>query len=229
MKLPGVFVSATGTGAGKTFVARGLTRALVRRGHRVAAVKPIETGCAPDPLDAIALARAARRPELAHQPDFYRATRPLAPYAATLEGELPPPPLPELAAAIDRAAVDASFLLVEGAGGLLVPLDPTTAIADLIRALELPLLLVAPDALGVLSSTLTALESATSRSLAIAAIVLARHASSADPSVRTNETILRSRTGLPVLPFPATADDDDALADAALECGLVDLFPDRKR
>src|SRR5690606_7338606 len=84
-----LFISGTGTGVGKTWVTRGLARALVRDGVNAIAIKPIETGCQPEPADAVAIARACGRPELAHAPGLYRARRPLAPWAATLEGEAP--------------------------------------------------------------------------------------------------------------------------------------------
>jgi len=88
---PGLFVGGTGTGVGKTYVARALARALSREaGRAVAALKPLETGCDPDPLDALALAGACGRPELAHHRGLYRVPPPLAPYAATLGG-LPAP------------------------------------------------------------------------------------------------------------------------------------------
>jgi dethiobiotin synthetase len=63
-----LFISGTGTGVGKTWVTRGLARALVRDGVDAVAIKPIETGCDPAPADAVALARACRRPELASAP-----------------------------------------------------------------------------------------------------------------------------------------------------------------
>ncbi|MCS6800018.1 MAG: dethiobiotin synthase [Myxococcota bacterium] len=209
----GWIVTATGTGVGKTWLARGLARALVRRGLRVAAVKPVETGCEPVAADAEALARACRRPELASAPGFVRYRAPLAPLAAVMEGEPVPPPLEALAAAV-RAAVGDSVGLVEGAGGVLVPLDEAHDFADLFSRLQMPVLLVAPDRLGVISETRCALEAARSRGLRIDAIVLSRFVPT-DRSRATNATILERRTGLPVLAFEALPDDDEALADAA--------------
>lgn len=222
----GLFITATGTGVGKTFLTRGLARALCTRGNTVAAIKPLETDCHPRPLDAHALARACGRPDLAENPDLYRVPPPLAPYAATLAGEPPPPDPADLASTVHRLAHAADVVLVEGAGGLLVPLDATHTMADLGRALAMPLLLVTRDGLGVLSHTLTAVESARARSLPIAAVVLTRHtATDADPSLETNARILRERFApIPVLSFPSSADDDDALARAAEAAGLLDLL-----
>lgn len=206
-------VVATGTGCGKTFFARGLARALSRV-EPVAALKPIETGVDHEPLDACALARAARRPELAYADGLYRTALPAAPLAAQLEGA----PRLDYAALLQRTRElrdAAPSSVIESAGGLLVPLDPTHTNADLARDLDDPVLLLARDALGTLSHTLTCLESARARSLPVAALVLTRGPwSDGDPSVRTNARVLAELTTLPVLVFPACPDDDEALADA---------------
>jgi dethiobiotin synthetase len=221
----GFFLTGPGTSAGKTFVARALTHALRRSGQRPIALKPIETGAAPLPADAIALARASGHPQHASDPAFFRAALPLAPYAACLETNSPTPNPRQLAERVRTLAADATHLVVEGAGGLLVPLGAATTIADLARALELPLLVVARDELGVLSSVLTCLASAHAHELQLAAVVLNRHAAAdTDLSPRTNRRILQERLPFPVFAFPHTHDDDDALADAAEACGLVALL-----
>jgi len=218
-----LFVSGTGTGVGKTFVTRGLARALAGRGTSVAALKPIETGCDPDPMDAIALARASGRPELAQAPGLYRAAPPVAPYAATLAGADSPPSPQELADAVTRAARDAQAVLVEGAGGLLVPIDSQHDMTHLVRALDASVLLVAADGLGVLSHVLTAFEAASYRGLEIRGLVLASFGPR-DRSVVSNLEILRSRLPCPVFALPACADDDDALAAAVQQAGLLAAF-----
>jgi dethiobiotin synthetase len=219
---PGAFVTGTGTGAGKTFVTRGIVRALLRRGTRPIALKPIETGVDPDALDALALANACGRPELAADPAFYRERAPLAPYAASLHGGVPGPDLPRILARIQQLAGDADSVWVEGAGGLLVPLDARTSMAEFAAMLALPVLLVAPNQLGVLSHVLTSIESADRRGLAVAAVVLvALHAQPSDLSSRTNGLILEERVKRPILHFDHCRDDDDALADAAEACGSL--------
>src|SRR5690606_16359765 len=135
-------ISATGTGVGKTYVTRALAAALRLAGRRVAALKPIETGFTElEASDAYQLARACGRPELAEYPGFYRAKTPLSPYAVALEGEMPSPTVRALVDAIHQAARGAELTLIEGAGGLLVPLDRRQTIADLVAALGLPMLL----------------------------------------------------------------------------------------
>ena len=181
--IPGLFITGVSTSVGKTYVTRGLTRALARSGRWPAALKPIETGADPEPLDAIALARAAGRLELARAPGLYRAALPLSPYAAALETQTAPPEIETLVARIRELAADSDTLLIEGAGGLLVPLDAQRTMAELAVALDLPLLLVARDELGVLSSVLSCAESARIRKLRVAAVILSAHARiEGDPS-----------------------------------------------
>jgi dethiobiotin synthetase len=219
-----LFITATGTGVGKTFISRGLARALTARGERVAAIKPLETGCVDGHAeDAAALARAARRPELATAPGLYRATLPAAPYAAALGGEPHVPATESLVQAIRNASSGASHTLIEGAGGLLVPLDATRTTADLIRALDTRALVVAPDLLGVLSHVLTLTQAAEVLGISLAAVVLSQHGAG-DASRATNAHILRERLPIPVHIVPPTANDDDALAEAVTTAGLLHLF-----
>jgi dethiobiotin synthetase len=218
-----LFISATGTSAGKTFVSRGLTAALTRIGLRVAALKPLETGCEPEPLDAIALAKAARSPQLAYDPAFYRVRPPLSPYAATLGGEAAPS-FDAIIRRIGHLASEHDHLIVEGAGGLLVPLDRHRDMTALVAALDCKLLVIAPNRLGVLSHALTTVESARARGLELAGLVLTEPDAAPDHSSRSNLQILRERLSLPIFSFPQCRDDDEALADAAVTAGLIDLI-----
>jgi dethiobiotin synthetase len=218
-----IFITATGTSSGKTFVARGLATALRRDGHRVAALKPLETGCEPHPLDAIALAHAAGHPEHAHDPGFYRARPPLSPYAASLSGA----PTPDFGSLVDRIEAIAQRhdrVIVEGAGGLLVPLDRTRDMADLATALACPLAIVAPNRLGVLSHARATVEAARSRGLTVLAVVLTEPDPEPDPSSASNQEILQERLAIPVVSFPYCQDADSAIADAVKTIGLLALL-----
>ena len=198
--MKGLFVTATGTGGGKTTLTAARARALVADGLAVAALKPIETGVDPVAADARALAECCGDPSLADDPRWYRARLPAAPYAATLEGE-PPLDLDRLVEGIGDRARD-RFALGEGAGGLLVPIDRQRTLADLARTLALPLLVVAPDRLGVLSDTLAVVGAARAHGLEIRALVLSQSSPTPDPSVRTNARILAERLPtIPVIPL----------------------------
>ena len=254
----GIFVSGTGTGVGKTWVSRGIARAIANRGQRIAALKPIETGVEEEAQDALALEAAARssaarggsapyrgRPRSDDEAGFYRAKAALAPYAAALEGESLPLPPRDLALAIEERAANAEIVLVEGIGGLFVPLDASHTVADLALALRLPVLIIAPDRLGVLSDAIAVVELAQLRGLEIAAVVLTRMVRGqdaaavpepADDSTRTNQRVLAERFSFPVLRFDPGADatagtpdgvDDESLARAATASGLLALLPRR--
>jgi dethiobiotin synthetase len=218
--LRGLFVSSTGTSEGKTAVTCALAAALCQSGIRIAALKPMETGSVPIAQDAVALARASGDPSLAERPGFYRAQLPASPYAVELEAEQLSPSIDALKHAITDAARDHQGVLVEGAGGLHVPISRTHLIADLVHALELPVLLVATDRLGVLSHVLATVEAAQHRGLRIAAVVLNRHAEY-DPSTRTNRVILTERLDCPVLTFPSLTEPDRDAAQAASSSGLL--------
>lgn len=202
----GLFVTGTGTGVGKTVISCALARAGRARGLDIAAIKPFETGCDPDAEDAVALADACGRPELATDAALYRVRPPVSPYAATRSGE-PAPILDELLARV-RELAGASIAIVEGAGGLLVPLDATRTTRDFIRPLGLPLIVVARDGLGVLSHVLTALESA--QGLDVRAVVLSRFGA-VDPSQAHNRAILAERLDAPVHTFENRAGEAERL------------------
>jgi dethiobiotin synthase len=226
----GFFISGTNTGVGKTYVTRALAAALRANGRRVAALKPIETGMVEGAVgDAAALARAAGRPELADFRGFYRSPLPLSPYAASLETGAPPPAIRTLVDAIHQAARGSELALVEGAGGLLVPVDKRDTVAELAAALGLPLLLVAPNTLGVLASVLATAECARARRIELRAVILVDPSvPDDDASTRTNARILDERLGVPVFEFPTTRDDDDALAISATSSGLLDAVFDAR-
>jgi dethiobiotin synthetase len=168
----GAFITATGTGVGKTWVATALARACVQRGARVAAIKPLETGVDPDPMDALELARACGNESLATAEGLYRGKEPLAPYAIEKRGGPPVGSLRTLAKRIRELSDGADYTIVEGAGGVLVPLDREHTIAELASMLDLQTVVVARNELGVLSYTLTAVEALRARRISVRAIVL---------------------------------------------------------
>ncbi|MEM9729313.1 MAG: dethiobiotin synthase [Myxococcota bacterium] len=187
----GVFVTATGTEVGKTWIACGLARALVSRGHRVAAIKPVETGCDPDPADALALGEACGNLSLARADGLYRAREPLGPYAIVRRGGPEVPPLSSLAARVRELGSGADVVIAEGAGGVLVPIDRERTFADFAIALGLPAIVVAENALGVQSFTLTAVEALERRGIEVIAVVLnQRTDDGSDLSQTSNQEVL---------------------------------------
>ncbi len=185
------FITATGTDIGKTFVARGLIRALRGAGRDVAALKPVVSGF--DPLEAagsdsgLLLAALGRpvTPDTIDEISPWRFAAPLAPdLAAAREGR--DVDMRELIRFCHAAiAAERDVLLIEGAGGLMSPVSAEHIMLDWIGALGLPVILVAGSYLGTISHTLTALDVLARRALRVAALVVSETAGS---PVRLEET-----------------------------------------
>lgn len=150
-----ILVAGTDTGVGKTVVSALLLSALRRRGRRVLAMKPVESGCAPDPLDALTLAAVTGQQDL-DEVCPQRFGLPAAPQSAA-EAEGRAVDLARIRDGLARLRQRADLVLVESAGGLGTPLAPGLLVLDLARELELPVLLVARDVLGTVGQVLVGL------------------------------------------------------------------------
>jgi dethiobiotin synthetase len=169
--LKGLFVTATDTGVGKTTVSCALLAGWARRGRRVAAMKPCETGGGDD---AERLIRACGRrldPSLVRP---YAFALPASPEAAAAAEGAPYVDIGNIRRALARLGDEAELVLVEGAGGLLVPLDPANTMAELANALELPLLIVARPSLGTINHTLLTVEAARARGQRVLGVIFSR-------------------------------------------------------
>lgn len=225
----GLFISATGTEVGKTIITAALLACLAEHGRAVVALKPAESGCSPLALDAEWLATLSGRPDLAYARGFSRLHAPLSPAAAAARAGTAPPSSRSLADACRAFFAAKQTVLIEGAGGILVPLNDTETMADLATALGFPVVLVARDELGTLSHTLTAYEASVHRGLRVAGVVLnrARAEVAADPS--SNLRMLRQRLPVPVLAFPElTTFNPPTLTAAARTAELVSLVAGRR-
>jgi dethiobiotin synthetase len=195
--LPGLLVTGTDTGVGKTVVSAGLLRLAARTGLRLVPFKPAETGCLRDrPADAIALRSAAGRSDLPIDlvcPHRFRP--PVAPAAATSALGAPALTLAGLTAAARRAARAGDALLVEGAGGLLTPYARRLTIADLAARLRLPVILIARNALGTINHTALAAAELRRRDLPLLGIVLVDTADRPRPGER-NAALIAAVTGV---------------------------------
>lgn len=160
--MPGVFVTATDTEVGKTYLAGAIVDELRRQGLSVGVAKPVITGLdEPGPHDHEllgAVTAATFGPAVSPHLAAELAGTPLDPAA--------------LVGAVHEAAEGHDAVVVEGVGGLLVPLAPGYAVRDLARALGLPLVVAARPSLGTINHTLLTLEAAASAGLEVRAIVL---------------------------------------------------------
>ncbi len=220
--MPGLFVTATGTEVGKTYVSCGLIGALRRRGESVAALKPIASGFDPDRAaesDTAALLAAIGlplTPERVAATSPWRFRAPLSPdMAARREGAALP--FAALVQTCRAAIAPGLWTVIEGIGGVMVPLGAGRSVLDLLVALDLPTVLVSPTGLGALSHLLTALEAMRSRALAATAVVLSETPDSTVPLDETVATLREHglRDELAVL-RRGPAEDQNAVFDAIL-------------
>jgi dethiobiotin synthetase len=203
----GLFVTATDTGVGKTEVACALVALARAAGVDAVGMKPAQSGHDPaEPSDAERLREASGAVEPLEALCPYSFAAPLAPgVAARLEGKEV-----SLARIVDAARALAgrhAAVVVEGAGGLLVPLTPRETYADLAVALALPAVVVARAGLGTVNHTALTVEALRRRGLAVAAIVLNRGVPADDPSVPYNAAEIAKLTGVaPVATLPFVGD-----------------------
>jgi len=168
-----LFVTGTDTGVGKTRVAAGLCAAFKARGLRVAAMKPVASGCVPGPRglrseDALALIAATNTTADYADVNPYAFEPAIAPHLAAAEAgtTIDDAVLDEAQQRLYRAAGD--VLIVEGAGGWLVPLDAHRSLADLAVRWRLDVVVVVAMRLGCLNHALLTVESIMARGLRVA-------------------------------------------------------------
>lgn len=201
-----IFITGTGTEVGKTFVAGSLIRHLRKLGRSVEAIKPVVSGFEPDRAEASdpgillqALGFPATLPNIERiSPWRFRA--PISPDAAARqEGQRIDV---DDVIAFCKSAIDQrqEILLIEGVGGIMVPLDDERTVLDVMMALQLPLILVAGSYLGTISHTLTALDAVFGRDLSVLAIIISETPGSTVPLADTVAAI--ARFAQPVIGLP---------------------------
>jgi len=202
----GLFITGTGTGVGKTYVAALIAAALRKAGKRVGVYKPVASGCelrggeltSPD---AIALWEAAGRPGRLADVCPQLFAPPVAPHlAARAEAKRVDPLL--LRSGIEKWRQDSEIVLVEGAGGLMSPLSDDDYNADLAAEFGYPLVVVSANVLGTINATLQTLITAATycEGLKVAGIVLNSVATiTDDQSTDSNRDELERRCVPPVL------------------------------
>jgi dethiobiotin synthetase len=220
----GLFVTATGTGAGKTVVAASMLAALRAEGEQVVPFKPVVTGTEepadrdwPPDDELLAAAAGVRAEEVTGA----RFGPPVSPHlAAELAGEPLDPAL--LRGAFDARAAEAETVIVEGVGGLLVPLTRDYLVRDFAMDLGLPLVVAASPGLGTINHTLLTLEAARAVGLRIAAVVLTPWPATPSPMEDDNRATIARLGGVEVATLPLLPRADPALlaeAGAALPLG----------
>jgi len=201
-----LFITATGTDVGKTYVAASLIGHLRQMGHTVEAIKPVVSGFDPARLatsDPGILLKALGLPITADNVariSPWRFYAPLSPdLAARKEGRRIDV---DKVVGFCRSAIEQrrEILLIEGVGGIMVPLDEERTILDVMMALRLPLILVTGSYLGTISHTLTALDSLFRRDMNLLAIIVSETPDSPCALEDIVETL--SRFAEPVIGVP---------------------------
>ena len=207
-----IFVTGTGTDVGKTFVTAGLIRHFCAAGRVVEAIKPVVSGFDPAGLptsDPGVLLAALGRPATMDEVERiapWRFAAPLSPdLAAAREGRTIV--FDDLLNFSRRAAATRNVLLIEGVGGIMVPLDNKHTVIDWVKALRVPVLLVAGSYLGTISHTLTALHVLAQRNVEIAAVVVSESETSGATLDETVTSIARFAQPIDVIGVPRLTQD----------------------
>jgi dethiobiotin synthetase len=220
--MAGLFITGTDTGVGKTVVSCALARGLRSAGIDVGVMKPVETGVPEDgPADALALMRAAEVQDGVELVCPVQFELPAAPQAAALHANQSLD-MQRIHKAFNELQARHSFMLVEGAGGLLVPFDEKTNMADLATSLDLPVLIVARASLGTINHTLLSLEACAARDLDLAGVVISHSTGVLTDADARNLELLRTALGeqligeIPPQEDPENVRPEDAGLDAVL-------------
>jgi dethiobiotin synthetase len=200
----GIFITGTDTAVGKTFVAAGLVRAFKEKGFNVCPMKPVESGCRVRkgkliPSDTLKLITAADVNEAVDLINPYRFRQPLAPsVAAELEGVKIN--RKTIFSAYNRLSKKYDLTIVEGAGGIMVPVYRTYLFLDLINDLRLPVVVVSRPGLGTINHTLLTIEAARARRIEVAGVIInCSTRGGIDISVKSNPDVIEKVGGAPVL------------------------------
>lgn len=203
MKYSGVFITGTDTGVGKTIISAAIARVLLNSGVNVGVMKPVETGCAHGPkglipTDSEFLIKAARSKDPKDLITPYALKAPVAPCeAAEREG----------VEIIEEYIRDCylhlksrhTFMVVEGAGGLMVPIYRRFLVSDLVQLLELPIILVARPNVGTINHTLLSINYAQSQGIPLLGFVINRRYDEINVAEEKSPIIIENMSGVPFL------------------------------
>lgn len=200
----GFFITGTDTGVGKTVAAGVLLRAAAMLGIRACGMKPVETGCSgnldmPMPSDGTFLKNVSDMDEPINHIVPYCLKTPLSPMiAAEIEGITIEPKI--IKNEFDRLARGYEAIIVEGIGGLLVPIKKDYSVLNMIRDFELPLIVVSRPSLGTINHTLLTVKYAIKEGLLVAGIIINySRPPEGNLAEETNEHALRALTDVPII------------------------------
>lgn len=212
--MKGVFIAGTDTGIGKTVVSAAVVSLMRDRGIDAVPVKPVQTGCedrdgrivAPDLAFCMRMGGLDLTPEAEDSLCPVRLAMPASPHLAAAR-ESTGTSVIELVSAVRELGETHPYLVVEGAGGLMVPLNEREMMLDLATSLELPIVLVARSGLGTINHTLLSLSAIRAAGAEPVAVILNDESSAPDDDIaEDNRRTIGSRGAVSVagrIPFTA--------------------------
>ncbi len=199
----GIFVTATDTGVGKTFVCGLLLRILTHLGVDATYFKPVATGCVPtergleaEDVRFVEMVSRTKLREERHCP--MKFLKPLAPLAAS-RLEQREVELDLMRAALDSLREEHSFVVVEGVGGILVPFTENYTLLDFMEEARFPALVVARPGLGTINHTLLTIGAIRARGIPVLGFVTNGQRNSQDEAVLTSPGIIEGFSHVPFL------------------------------
>ena len=195
----GIYIIGTDTGIGKTVITAGIGAILSKSGIDVAVMKPVQSGTLPGILsDSEILIQSVNSKDPQELVNPYRFRLPLAPYPASIEEKTVIKP-EKIINSYKKLAQLHQLVLVEGVGGLVVPITKNYTQVDLIKDLELPVLIIARMGLGTINHTCMTIEICRNNGIEVLGVIFNKPGKQADISEKTNPEIIRSITGISIL------------------------------
>jgi dethiobiotin synthetase len=213
----GFFITGTDTGVGKTIMAGAIVKALMFLGLRPCAVKPIESGCSRDgdvlvPYDGMFLKQTAHVDEPLQLITPCCFESPLAPLAAS-DTEMTDVDLNEIRKSYAKLSRKYDAMVVEGIGGIMVPITKDYFVSNLASEFDLPLIIVARPGLGTINHTMLTVHCALREGLRVAGIII-NYSRPPEHSLaeKTNAVVLAQICPVPIIgtfPYLKTVDEDE--------------------
>jgi dethiobiotin synthetase len=199
----GLFISGTDTGVGKTIVVGGLARALNERGVHAGVMKPVASGShtidgKQISEDADFLKRVSGVNDALDLINPYALTAPLVPSAAA-RMEKVVIDFEKIKRCYEKLSKEYELMLVEGVGGLLAPLNDKEVVADLIKLLNIPVLIVVGSKLGAINHTLLTITCVKALGIEVVGIILNHVEPVSDDVIKSNREALINFTDIPIL------------------------------
>ncbi|MBD8006479.1 dethiobiotin synthase [Bacillus norwichensis] len=198
--MKGFFVTGTDTDVGKTIISCGLAAVLKERGKNIGVFKPLLSGISrDDPSSDTSLLKQMSQTSLSHEDITpFEFKEPLAPYVA---GKLESRNIKveEVLDHWDQVKNRHEYFIVEGAGGISVPLGEGFLVSDLIKALHLPAIIVARPDLGTFNHTFLTVQYAKSQGIYIVGIIINGISDHPSTAEKSNPELIEEYCGVPVL------------------------------